>query len=320
MPDPDFSFLSNEQSNDVLAGIGAGLQSYDPNNMFAGAGAAISANTASRVKREDPYRQFQASLKNKKILQDMYAGKKANITDYGRLTQNFKDMMKEMWGKARPVADVPPVDVVAEQMKAFYDENVRNEPLMKQAMENDPEWNRRGGVDNPPEDYSTARRPQSDEPNSGDDTQLEDLIRDFERETNPNSVYSDREWEDRRRLWDANPRVDMKPYHRKWDEKALQTPEHRRPEDFPDELGEETPSLEEVRMFPFSHKRYDRNDYQSDQARDDSELQQLLQRMQAVKDGAVNEIEKQQILREGRDYLANQKKKRWELRTGKAGK
>ena len=136
MPDPDFSFLSNEQNNDVLAGIGAGLQSYDPNNMFAGAGAAISANTASRVKREVPYRQFQASLKNKKILQDMYAGKNANITDFGRLTKNFKEMMKEMWGKARPVADVPPVDVVAEQMKAFYDENVRNEPLMKQAMEN----------------------------------------------------------------------------------------------------------------------------------------------------------------------------------------
>lgn len=175
MPDPDFSFLSNEQSNDVLAGIGAGLQSYNPNNMFAGAGAAISANTASRVKREDPYRQFQASLKNKKILQDMYAGKKANITDFGRLTQNMKDMLKEMFGKARPVADVPPVDVVAEQMKAFYDENVRNEPLMKQAMENDPEYLRRRSEDAPTPriDPSTARRPEPDDPNevSGEDYQ-----------------------------------------------------------------------------------------------------------------------------------------------------
>jgi len=315
MPDPDFSFLSNEQSNDVLAGIGAGLQAYDPNNMFAGAGAAISANTASRVKREDPYRQFQASLKNKKILQDMYAGKKANITDYGRLTQNFKDMMKEMWGKARPVADVPPVDVVAEQMKAFYDENVRNEPLMKQAMENDPEWKRRGGVNNPPEDYSTSRRPQSDEPNSGDDTQLEDLIRDVERESNPDSIYSHREYEDRHRMFNAwyNSRFAAK--DRKSDEEALQTPEHRQPESFPDE-GDKFPS----RIYTTTDNFYAvENDYQSDQARDDSELQQLLQRMQAVKDGAVNEIEKQQILREGRDYLANQKKKRWALRTGKVG-
>jgi len=175
MPDPDFSFLSNEQSNDVLAGIGAGLQAYDPNNMFAGAGAAISANTASRVKREDPYRQFQASLKNKKIFQDMYAGKKANITDFGRLTQNMKDMMKEMWGNARPVADAPSVDVVAEGMKAFYEENVRNEPFMKQAMENDPEWLRRRSEDapTPPVDNSTARRPESDDPNdvSGEDYQ-----------------------------------------------------------------------------------------------------------------------------------------------------
>jgi hypothetical protein len=284
MPDPDFSFLSNEQSNDVLAGIGAGLQAYDPNNMFAGAGAAISANTASRVNREEPYRQFQASLKNKKILQDMYAGKKANITDYGRLTQNMKDMLKEMFGKARPVADVPPVDVVAEQMKAFYDENVRNEPLMKQSMENDPEYLRRrsenaptppedystedpeylrrGSEDapTPPEDYSTARRPQSDEPNSGDDTQLEDLIRDVERESNPNSYYSDREMADR---------IDLSKFK------------------------------DDTKFEPLRHW--------------------LLQRMQAVKDGAVNEIEKQQILREGRDYLANQKKKRWALRTGKVG-
>jgi len=314
MPDPDFSFLSNEQSNDVLAGIGAGLQSYDPNNMFAGAGAAISANTASRVKREEPYRQFQASLKNKKILQDMYAGKKANITDFGRLTQNMKDMLKEMFGKARPVADVPPVDVVAEQMKAFYDENVRNEPLMKQAMKNDPEWLRRGGVDNPPEDHSTARRPQSDEPNSGDDTQLEDLIRDVERESNPDSDYSDRERKDRDRLHNFGHDRDMASDRRRWDENDLQTPEHRRPEPFPDEPDDfwsrwgKTPN------------NASENDYQSDQARDDSELQQLVQRMQAVKDGAVNEIEKQKILREGRDYLANQKKKRWGLRTGKAGK
>jgi hypothetical protein len=313
MPDPDFSFLSNEQSNDVLAGIGAGLQSYDPNNMFAGAGAAISANTASRVKREDPYRQFQASLKNKKIFQDMYAGKKANITDFGRLTQNMKDMLKEMFGKARPVADVPPVDVVAEQMKAFYDENVRNEPLMKQSMENDPEWKRRGGVNNPPEDYSTARRPQSDEPNSGDDTQLEDLIRDVERESNPNSIYSNREYDDRYRMLLArwNPRFaasDRKSY-----EEALQTPEHRRPEPFPDEPDDFWSRLNK------KPNDASENDYQSDQARDDSELQQLLQRMQAAKDGAVNEIEKQQILREGRDYLANQKKKRWALRTGKVG-
>lgn len=38
--------------DDILSGIGAGFQSYDPNNMFRGAGAAISANTASRRARE----------------------------------------------------------------------------------------------------------------------------------------------------------------------------------------------------------------------------------------------------------------------------
>lgn len=43
---------SNPQMNDFLRGLGAGLSSYDPNNMFAGAGAAISASTASRQERE----------------------------------------------------------------------------------------------------------------------------------------------------------------------------------------------------------------------------------------------------------------------------
>ena len=194
MPDPDFSFLSNEQNNDVLAGIGAGLQSYDPNNMFAGAGAAISANTASRVKREEPYRQFQASLKNKKIFQDMYAGKKANITDFGRLTENMKEMLKEMFGKARPVADVPPVDVVAENMKAFYDENVRNEPLMRQSMENDPEYLRRRSEDapTPPVDNSTYRRPEPDDPNevSGEDYQS-NLVDQESRQTYPDGTGFD---------------------------------------------------------------------------------------------------------------------------------
>ena len=92
----------------------------------------------------------------------------------------------------------------------------------------------------------------------------------------------------------------MAPDYRRDDEKDLQTPKHRRPEpDNPNEVSGE--------------------DYQSNQARDDSNLQQLLQGLQAVKDGAVNEIEKQQILREGRDYLANAKKRRWALRTGKVG-
>jgi hypothetical protein len=43
---------NDQQINDILAGIGAGFQSYDPNNMFRGAGAAISANVASRQQRE----------------------------------------------------------------------------------------------------------------------------------------------------------------------------------------------------------------------------------------------------------------------------
>lgn len=56
MPDPNY--------NDILAGIGAGFQSYDPNNMFRGAGAAISANTASRMARENRNTQRQWDLEN----------------------------------------------------------------------------------------------------------------------------------------------------------------------------------------------------------------------------------------------------------------
>jgi hypothetical protein len=43
---------NNPQMNDFLRGLGAGLSSYNPNNMFAGAGAAISASTESRQERE----------------------------------------------------------------------------------------------------------------------------------------------------------------------------------------------------------------------------------------------------------------------------
>lgn len=65
MPDPNY--------NDILAGIGAGFQSYDPNNMFRGAGAAISANTASRMARENRNTQRQWDLENIDINENMAA-------------------------------------------------------------------------------------------------------------------------------------------------------------------------------------------------------------------------------------------------------
>lgn len=54
--------MADPNYNDILAGIGAGFQSYDPNNMFRGAGAAISANTASRMRREDFATAEQAKI------------------------------------------------------------------------------------------------------------------------------------------------------------------------------------------------------------------------------------------------------------------
>jgi hypothetical protein len=59
------SFQSTDFSRfmeDISAGIGAGLQAYDPNNIFAGAGAAMSASAASRRSREAPYRKMEADM------------------------------------------------------------------------------------------------------------------------------------------------------------------------------------------------------------------------------------------------------------------
>jgi hypothetical protein len=44
---------NREQLQDILLGIGAGLRAYDPENMFAGAGAAMMATSASQRERED---------------------------------------------------------------------------------------------------------------------------------------------------------------------------------------------------------------------------------------------------------------------------
>ena len=42
--------------NAMLVGIGKGLQSYDPNNMFSGAGAALAA-TSGMLEEEETYKR-----------------------------------------------------------------------------------------------------------------------------------------------------------------------------------------------------------------------------------------------------------------------
>jgi hypothetical protein len=137
------SFQSTDFSRfmeDISAGIGAGLQAYDPNNIFAGAGAAMSASAASRRSREAPYRKMEADMAQRQMLADMYKGKRAHVVDYGRMTEEFKDMIRQMMPKTAAngvspfVGKAPPVDVIREE-------------LMRQAEEmgEDPEWLRRGG-------------------------------------------------------------------------------------------------------------------------------------------------------------------------------
>lgn len=46
------NFFTRDRLRDIALGIGRGFQSYDPNNPFAGAGAALEATVGSQLARE----------------------------------------------------------------------------------------------------------------------------------------------------------------------------------------------------------------------------------------------------------------------------
>jgi len=167
--------FSDPQANDIMLGIGAGLSSYNPNNSFAGAGAALSTTVASRLAREAPYRQMQAQMDERQMLSDMYKGKKATAVNYGYLSKALLDMFKQMYPRtAKSVGSAPQVNIVAEQIKAQHEALMADETLMRQALEQDPEWAMRSGtfggtsVPKIPEASARAGDPNYD-PNYGED-------------------------------------------------------------------------------------------------------------------------------------------------------
>lgn len=60
----NFMGLDRDQLRDIGLGIGAGFQSYDPNNPFAGAGAALSATLGSGIIREERKRERQNKIED----------------------------------------------------------------------------------------------------------------------------------------------------------------------------------------------------------------------------------------------------------------
>lgn len=67
-----FLNLSRDQLRDIGLGIGRGFQAYDPNNPFAGAGAAMEATIASgmaREKREEDLFLALAEMRRKDLEQ-----------------------------------------------------------------------------------------------------------------------------------------------------------------------------------------------------------------------------------------------------------
>lgn len=69
------SFFDRDNLRDIGMGVGAGLQAYDPNNPFAGMGAALQTTIGSAVLRED---------KKTKRLQD--------LEDTASLSQQRKEL------------------------------------------------------------------------------------------------------------------------------------------------------------------------------------------------------------------------------------
>lgn len=62
MPSASDNFLTRERLMDIGLGIGRGFQSYDPNNPFAGAGAAMEATIGSGMAREQRQQQREDAL------------------------------------------------------------------------------------------------------------------------------------------------------------------------------------------------------------------------------------------------------------------
>jgi TolA-binding protein len=81
----DKPLFSRDQLRDIGLGIGRGFQAYDPNNPFAGAGAALEATIASGMTRD------MRAEERKQRLEDLDRAEKALAEREERAEQSMKD-------------------------------------------------------------------------------------------------------------------------------------------------------------------------------------------------------------------------------------
>lgn len=82
--------LSRDQLRDIGLGIGRGFQAYDPNNPFAGAGAALEATLASGMTRD------MRAEERKQRLDDLDRAEKALAEREKQAEQSMKDRESRM--------------------------------------------------------------------------------------------------------------------------------------------------------------------------------------------------------------------------------
>jgi hypothetical protein len=102
MPTTNEDFFTRERMQAIGLGIGKGFQSYDPNNPFAGAGAAIETTIGAQMlgdqkrKAADERKQELADIEAKQI-RDQDRAEQAKIREENRVRDNaLKDQEAQL--------------------------------------------------------------------------------------------------------------------------------------------------------------------------------------------------------------------------------
>lgn len=109
--------------NAMLVGIGKGLQSYDPNNMFSGLGAAL-ATTSGAIEEEDTYERRRKQAREERA-EEMDIARADRATERAEArtdrASELEDMRKER-ATARAEARQERKDIREEQKSALQEE------------------------------------------------------------------------------------------------------------------------------------------------------------------------------------------------------
>lgn len=125
--------FSRDQLRDIGLGIGRGFQAYDPNNPFAGMGAALEASLASGMTREMRAEDRKQRLEDLVLAESLQLGRERRSEERALAAEERKEASDLAAAKRREEFDIASEDRAFERAKSLTSFKAEVEAKAEQA-------------------------------------------------------------------------------------------------------------------------------------------------------------------------------------------